>query len=183
MNLNLIIANNLKRLRTGRGLSLGQLSGLCGVSKVMLSQIEKGESNPTVNTILKIANGLKVPYTVLIDEPRQESYVISKAAAAEQFTEDGSYRLYRYCGTTANRNFELFLAEIDPDTDYTSVGHPEKAEEYILVTEGELVLKALDNTYVLKPWDSFHFPSTRPHVYRNISGAMVKAIIINFYPI
>ena len=46
MNLNEIIAVNLKRLRAERGFSLGKLSELSGVSKVMLSQIEKGESNP-----------------------------------------------------------------------------------------------------------------------------------------
>ena len=45
MNLNEIIAVNLKRLRAERGFSLGKLSELSGVSKVMLSQIEKGESN------------------------------------------------------------------------------------------------------------------------------------------
>ena len=44
MNLNEIIAVNLKRLRAERGFSLGKLSELSGVSKVMLSQIEKGES-------------------------------------------------------------------------------------------------------------------------------------------
>ena len=42
MNLNEIIAVNLKRLRAERGFSLGKLSELSGVSKVMLSQIEKG---------------------------------------------------------------------------------------------------------------------------------------------
>ncbi len=69
MNLNDIISANLKKLRTDRNLSLGQLSELSGVSKVMLSQIDKGESNPTINTIWKIANGLQVTYTKLIDSP------------------------------------------------------------------------------------------------------------------
>ena len=46
-----IIAENIKRIRTEQGLSLGQLAELSGVSKVILSQIEKGNSNPTVNTM------------------------------------------------------------------------------------------------------------------------------------
>ena len=66
MNFNDIISANLKKLRTDGNLSLGQLSELSGVSKVMLSQIEKGESNPTINTIWKIANGLQVTYTSYI---------------------------------------------------------------------------------------------------------------------
>ncbi|NJB07060.1 helix-turn-helix transcriptional regulator [Clostridioides difficile] len=58
MSINTVIAKNLNRLRNERNLSLGQLAELSGVSKVMLSQIEKGDSNPTVNTIWKIASGL-----------------------------------------------------------------------------------------------------------------------------
>ena len=61
MEANRIIAENLRRLRVERNLSLGALSLLCGVSKVMLSQIEKGDTSPTINTIWKIANGFKVP--------------------------------------------------------------------------------------------------------------------------
>ncbi|MFQ9703991.1 MAG: helix-turn-helix domain-containing protein [Enterocloster clostridioformis] len=34
----------------------------------MLSDIEKGNSNPTINTLWKIANGLNVPYTRLMEE-------------------------------------------------------------------------------------------------------------------
>ena len=68
MDINQIIAENLRRLRTERNLSLGQLSTLSEVSKVMLSQIEKGETNPTINTVWKIANGLKVTYTMLLEQ-------------------------------------------------------------------------------------------------------------------
>ena len=78
MNLNEIIAVNLKRLRAERGFSLGKLSELSGVSKVMLSQIEKGESNPTINTLWKIAGGLQVSYTKLIDEQIDVPLLIRK---------------------------------------------------------------------------------------------------------
>ena len=63
MELGKIIAFNLKRLRMERNLSQGQLAKEAGISKAMLSDIEKGGSNPTINTIWKIANGLNVPYT------------------------------------------------------------------------------------------------------------------------
>ena len=61
MELNEIIAENLKRLRTERGLSLGRLAELSGVSKVMLSQVEKGESSPTINTLSVSYTHLTLP--------------------------------------------------------------------------------------------------------------------------
>ena len=47
------IGANLKQLRTERNLTLGQLSGLAGISKAMLSEMEKGMGNPTINTNLE----------------------------------------------------------------------------------------------------------------------------------
>lgn len=52
-----IIAMNLKQLRTERSLTLGQLAKESGVSKAILSDMEKGESNPTINTITRCPKG------------------------------------------------------------------------------------------------------------------------------
>lgn len=78
MSINTVIAKNLNRLRNERNLSLGQLAELSGVSKVMLSQIEKGDSNPTVNTIWKIASGLNVPYTAILEQPQMKLLLYQK---------------------------------------------------------------------------------------------------------
>lgn len=183
MNLNPIIAENLKRLRLERNLSLGQLAELSGVSKVMLSQIEKGDSNPTINTIWKIAKGLNVPYTVLIDKHEDETSVVKKSEAEHQNSEDGTYRVYCYYGNTPYRNFELFLLELDSNATYTSVGHSEKSQEYISVIQGELVLTTNNEDYLLKQEDCICFSSANSHTYKSCGKSTLKAIVVNFYPI
>lgn len=65
-DLTAIIANNLAEIRHQRKLSLDKLSELSGVSKALLGQIERSESNPTVNTLWKIASGLQIPFNRLI---------------------------------------------------------------------------------------------------------------------
>ena len=62
-HLNQLIAENLKEIRKGKGLSLEQVSSLTSISKSMLSQLERGEVNPTISTVYKLALGLKVPVT------------------------------------------------------------------------------------------------------------------------
>ncbi|MGH2285459.1 helix-turn-helix domain-containing protein, partial [Enterococcus faecalis] len=57
MEINTIIGNNLKKIRQEKKLRLDELAGITGVSKGMLSQIEKATTNPTINTIWKISNG------------------------------------------------------------------------------------------------------------------------------
>ena len=69
--LNQIIAENLKEIRKGKGLSLEQASALTSISKSMLSQLERGEVNPTISTVYKLSLGLKVPVTAFtLDKPK-----------------------------------------------------------------------------------------------------------------
>ena len=58
----------------------------------MLSDIEKGGSNPTINTIWKIANGLNVPYTRLMEEIEKKATVIRKSDSMMQTDETKHYR-------------------------------------------------------------------------------------------
>ena len=181
MNLNDIISANLKMLRTERNLSLGKLAELSGVSKVMLSQIEKGESNPTINTIWKIANGLQVTYTKLIDSPFEESAIIHKSDLNRLSEDVDSFISYCYCTTNPNRNFELFKAEVKPHCEHYSEGHAPKTHEYILVDRGELTLQLITGMYVLKEGDFIHFDCSHPHTFINNLETMLEFTDIIFY--
>ena len=52
-NIGHIVAENLKRLREERKLSLDAVAKCSGVSKSMLGQIERGVTNPTISTLWK----------------------------------------------------------------------------------------------------------------------------------
>lgn len=181
MEMNKIMAGNLRRLRTERNLSLGALSALCGVSKVMLSQIEKGLTSPTINTIWKIANGLKVPYTALLEQQAQVE-VLRKADLSVQHGDDAHYRIFCYYTNAPDRNFELFQLEMDSGHSYESIGHPEKAQEFIMVFAGCLELSANDRTHTLRQDDAISFVASGRHVYTACGDEMLRAAIINFYP-
>lgn len=183
MDLSLTIGENLGALRRERGLSLGQLAELSGISKMMLSQIERGKTNPTINTIWKIANGLKVPYTALIDAPAKDVRQVTLAEAMRnvQTEAEGRYIVYCYYPGTARRNFELFGVIFKPGCAYASPGHPERSQEYILLQSGSLSVIAGGTTYVLQPGDALNFAADQGHEYRNDGPEEVRAMIINHY--
>lgn len=183
MEANQIIAENLKTLRLERNLSLGQLSELSGVSKVMLSQIEKGDTNPTINTIWKIANGLKVPYTALLEQQEDDTTIVKKSEIAIQTGDNKHYRIFCFYPNTPQRNFELFQIELDAGHSYTSIGHSEKSQEYIMVLEGNLHLAINNETYDLHPDDTICFTASAKHIYASNGTETLKAVIINFYPV
>ena len=182
MELGKIIAINLKELRTERNLTMGQLSKISGISKAMLSDIEKGNSNPTINTIWKIANGLNVPYTKLMEGIEKETTIVRKSESVMQTGETAHYRVYCYFPSTPTRNFELFYVELDANSSNASIGHSEKAQEYIYVIQGELILHTEMGNHTLHDGDSLMFDSSIGHTYINNQNTLLIFMVINYYP-
>lgn len=181
MELGKIIAINLKALRTERNLTLGQLSKISGISKAMLSDIEKGGSNPTINTIWKIANGLNVPYTKLMEGIENEATIVRKSEPVMQTGETEHYRIYCYFPSTPVRNFEWFYAELDAHSSNASIGHSEKAQEYIYIIQGCLTLHTESGDYILYEGDSLVFDSSIGHTYENQQDTLLTFMVINYY--
>ena len=67
MELNRAVAENIKRIRKSKKLSMERLAAESGVSRSMLGQIERGEANPSVAILGKLAAALKVPAEVLLE--------------------------------------------------------------------------------------------------------------------
>jgi len=79
-SLNARIAQRVRDLRASSGLSLDALATQCGISRSMISLIERGESSPTAVLLEKLATGLGVPLAALFDEPRPSASPVARAA-------------------------------------------------------------------------------------------------------
>src|SRR6476469_303745 len=74
-----VVGENLRRLRTQRGLSLEKLAQQSGVSRAMLGQIELGQSAPTINVLWKVASGLGVTFSALITAQQRSGPLVLRA--------------------------------------------------------------------------------------------------------
>jgi transcriptional regulator with XRE-family HTH domain len=181
MDIGEIVGENLRRVRLAQNLSLGQLAAQSGVSKVMLSQIEKGVSNPSVNTVWKIADALQVPYTALLERNVDGGTVISAKDVPAQALDAAQGFLRCYYHHTRERNFELFEMTILPGGTQTSQGHGERTEEYTLVVAGTLTVTLDDGEHVLQAGDAIRFHSNKQHSYRNSGSGELRLVILNDY--
>ncbi|MEL6839365.1 MAG: XRE family transcriptional regulator [Pseudomonadota bacterium] len=77
------LAERLKDERKGKGLSLDALANLSGVSRSMLSQIERGESSPTVASLWNLTRALNVDFSALLDEESQPVPLIREVVKAD----------------------------------------------------------------------------------------------------
>lgn len=176
-----IVAYNLKAFRTQNRLSLENVSKLTGVSKTMLSQIERGDSIPTITTIWKIAKGLKLSFTELVKAPTEDITLI-KRQDIPCMNEDGEkYRLYPYFPFDQARGFEMYQFEIDAKGQLIAEPHQEGSEEYIMVTQGELTLTVGQETYTLGPTEAIRFNGQLPHRYQNLNQETVKGTMTISY--
>ena len=171
------IAVNLKRIRKSKNMSLDMLAEKTGVSKSMLGQIERGESNPTVDTLAKIVSGLRISFEDLMDEPHEPVYQVGYDEMIPTKDVSGQYKVYTYFSFTKNRKFEIYMIEIEPGGAYESGSHGEKTEEYITVVEGELTMIIGGTEYMVHTRDAMRFDSDTRHIYMNKGNRKVVVMV------
>ena len=158
-----IIARNVKLLREQKKLSLEKMAEVTSVSKTMSGQIERGESTPTITTLWKIANGLKVSFSELIYAPQPEIKFVRKEEGQVLTEDEGRYRVYTTFPFDDLRKFEVYQVEIDAHGSLSAEEHIGGTEELITVFEGALDLSIGDEQYTLQAGDSIRFKADRAH--------------------
>ena len=171
------IADNLRNLRENRNLSLDQLSERTGVSKSMLRQIETGKSSPTIATIWKIANGLRVSFTALLRKPTVAAEVRSFRGQAPLTGEKDHYRLFPLVPFEPQQSFETYYVEIDPDTVFKGEPHEGDVYEYVFVIKGKLRIVVEEKSFDINENEFLQFQADRPHEYHSVGDNMVCAIM------
>lgn len=166
-NVNKIIAENFYDYRNTHGLSLDKLSYLTGVSKNMLSQIEKGSSNPSIMTLSKIANGLHIPLSQLITYNVENINQIDKKDLIPIYNDEETVTIYPYFPYDSEKDFEMFKMVIESKGWMRSEGHFPNSDEYIIVIEGDLEIEINGVSHTVKKEQAIHFKSNVPHTYRN----------------
>ncbi|SMC89790.1 helix-turn-helix domain-containing protein [Sporomusa malonica] len=180
-DLNLIIASNLKRIREEKKLSLEKVADITGVSKSMLGQIERGESSPTINTIWKIAIGLKVSFTSLINSPQDDAMIVHKSEVEPLIEDNGKYRVYPVFPYEDGRRFEMYIVEIEPDGHLRTDTHGEKTQEFITVVDGELTVLTNEKEYTVHKGDSITFRADKCHTYHNPGVELTRLSMVIYY--
>ena len=171
------VSKNLKALRQDRKLSLEKLSELTGVSKSMLRQIEMGKSSPTIATIWKIANGLKVSFTSLLRKPVTEAQVKPFKSTKPLTAESDHYRLFPLIPFQPEQSFEAYFIEIDPDTVFSGEPHEGNTYEYVFVTHGRLEISVDGENFEINANEFLQFQADCPHTYKCLGKETASAIM------
>ncbi|MFY4774259.1 helix-turn-helix domain-containing protein [Metabacillus sp. RGM 3146] len=176
------IGQNLKSIRKMRSLSLDQVSALTGVSKGMLSQVEKGESSPTVSTLWKIANGLEVSFSSLVEEEGTDFSVVRRSEKTAVTEHHDLYHVISYFPFDKSKKFEIYQMELLPGCSHLSERHHGGAEEYIMVSEGKVKITIGKETILLGKGDAVKFKAIQEHLYENAFNTPASCFLLIYYP-
>lgn len=181
-NLTQRIAENLKEIRKDRGLSLERVSALTSISKSMLSQLERGEVNPTISTVYKLSLGLKVPVTAFTADKPTPFSKTGREEVMPLIGDEGRYRLYPIFSFREGQNFEIFDLEFDEGGTMPGNIQMKGTREFITVYSGELTLIFNDREYVLKAGEAASYNAFDEYIYKNTGKEIIKANIVVHYP-
>ncbi len=176
-----MVANNLKALREERKLSLDAVAKLTGVSKSMVGQIERGEVNPTISVLWKIANGLKISFSALLEKPAQQMQVIKGGTMRPLVECGGGFTNHPLFPFDERTRFETYRLEVLPGAKFESETHLSGTEEFLTVFCGTLQLVVDGAPCSLFAGDSVRFRADVPHSYENAGKDKAEIFLIIHY--
>jgi transcriptional regulator with XRE-family HTH domain len=168
------VAENLRRKRKARGMSLDDLARASGVSRAALSQVETVKTNPTVGLLWKIAVGLGVPFADLIGEVKSGTSVLRRGDAQVLRSLDGKLESRPLTPAGASALVELYELRLSARSTHASEPHAPGTHEFIVVLSGSLRLHVDGEVIDLMAGDSVSFSADKPHSYENAGSSEAR---------
>ena len=177
MDINLVIAENCKRIRKIQKMSIERTAEVAGVSRSMLGQIERGEANPSAALLYKIAGALKVPMEELLRyEPETEDHLFRGIDSVADRADGGKVLMHDttpYDGFAAleQKRLDVFISGKYEPTD-----HIPGSRVYLTVLSGSVEVTVGEESFLLEGRDAVMFPGTAEYSYTNKSNTTVRLI-------
>lgn len=165
------VAARLKDLRAKRGLTLDELANHSGVSRSMISLIERAESSPTASVLDRLAASLGITLASLFaEEERADANPVAKRADQPEWRDPETGYIRRNLSPSAlSSPIELVEVVMPPGTRvaYDSGSRLAPIEQQVWVLEGEIEVTSGTNTFLLAAGDCLAMRVDRPIAFRN----------------
>ena len=164
------IARRVRELRAATGLSLDELAGRCGVSRSMISLIERGESSPTAVVLEKLSVGLGVSLASLFDAPRATAEPLSRRADQHEWRDPASGYLRRNV-SPAGYDSPIQIVEVNfppgARVAYESGPRLPRLWQQVWVLQGRIELTLGEQCHTLDAGDCLAMQLDQPLSYHN----------------
>ncbi|WP_428769631.1 helix-turn-helix domain-containing protein [Treponema sp. HNW] len=171
------IGKKIQELRLQKGLTMRKLALKADITASMLSQIENGQVNPSINTLRNLAKILETPLYYFFKEEFHSEPLVTPATRKTIGRKDEPDIVYELLTADTKGNIEFCMMVIPPHTSSNTNKQSHPGEETAFMYSGEKVdLEVEDIFFELCPGDSIRIPAQAKHVWHNKTGTEVQVI-------
>ncbi|QDV20323.1 HTH-type transcriptional regulator SinR [Gimesia panareensis] len=177
------LSQRVRALRKERGWSLDSLSAACGVSRSMLSQIERGEANPTLAVTVRISQAFGIALGELVEAPISTSSieVIRADDRTFHYRSDDECRIRTLSPLHLEKDVEFYEVQLHANGKLQSAPHFKGTREFLTVEKGKIELQSGEDTIVLGPGDSASYRVDVPHTISNAGRGEAVLFLVVIY--
>jgi transcriptional regulator with XRE-family HTH domain len=178
------LGKRVKKLRGDRGWSLEELANVSGVSRSMLSEIEREKANPTLTVTFRIARAFGLTLQELIESAEASAskiQVIRASDRAQVFRSDKQHEIRTLSPLNLEKDVEFYEVTLRPGGALRSQPHFEGTREFLTVEEGSVRIESDQDTDELTKGDSGTYRADVAHAIVNTGKADALVFLVVIY--
>jgi len=175
-----LIPRRVREERSQRGWTLAQLAERAGVSRAMISKIERGESSPTAALLARLGAAMGLGLSALMSAPRAPVPALRRVDDQAVWTDPESGYVRRLVSPPGGEgDAEIVAIELPAGKAVTfAPSSGLRADEQVLLLEGALTLSGGDTTFDLRPGDCARFESDHVQTFRNDGTTVARYLVV-----
>jgi XRE family transcriptional regulator, regulator of sulfur utilization len=170
------VARVIRAHREARGWSLGGLAKQTGLSKTLLSRLESGTGNPSLETLWRLARAFDIALGTLLGENDSPAIQVIRSQDGRLLTSESGLSARLVLAEGREHRTEIYEAHLVGASEYVS-SHPPGTEELVFCLEGALEVGPEGLEEELSVGDAIWFPGDRMHRYFSREGARILSIM------
>lgn len=182
-DLTLRLSEKIRALRGARKWSLEALAQASGVSRSMLSQIERNEVNPTLAVVLSIAKAFGVNLADLIEtaEPAPTLHVIRAGDAQYHYHTAADHSIRTLSPLNLEKEVEFYEVRLEPSGTLRSAPHYKGTREFLTVQKGKVRVESGGQQVELQKGDSVNYAADVTHAIANLGSGPAVVFLVVLY--
>ena len=178
-----LLGCRLKELRDERGWLLDVLASASGVSRSMLSQVERNKANPTLAVASRIASAFGMSLAELVQAPgAMSSLVVIRASDhAYDYRSDADCRIRTLLPLNLEKDVEFYEVQLREGGALRSAAHFEGTREFLAVQKGRVRVESGGDKEELDHGDSVNYRADVQHAIINIGKGEAVVFLVDIY--
>ena len=173
----------VKALRAARGWSLENLAAASGVSRSMLSEIEREKANPTLAVTFRIAQAFRMTLAELLETAGAQPsiQVVRGSDRAQVFRSDKQHQIRTLSPLDLEKDVEFYEVVLRTGGALRSKPHYEGTREFLTVEKGSVRVESDDSAVELAEGDSATYRADVPHALINVGSSDAVVFLVDIY--